>query len=186
MVGLRARNSRGRRRQAGGQISRADVENGLGAAYEGAASIGRIMALVSMVIACLVALGLFVAGGYFLNRPASTKTASVAAIVKKAQCSADNQCVVSIEYVVAGKTMSTTLQTGTPYVEGNTVTVVYDPAHPEQVEFQSNESNSMVGWILIMIGVIIAALGIGNWYLTTQSKAYAGLVGVDAAADVFD
>lgn len=174
------------RRQAGGQITRTDVENGLGAAYDGAASIGRIMALVGMVVACLIALGFVVAGGYMLNRPASTKTASVAAVVKKSQCSADNQCVISVEYMVDGKTLSASLQTGTPYSEGNTVTMVYDPAHPEQVELPGGMSSTAIGWIMILVGVIIAVLGIGHWYLTTQSKAYAGLVGVDAAVDVFE
>jgi hypothetical protein len=158
--------------------------------YDGAASVGRVMAVVNLIGGVLLALILLGIGVYLLTSP-QKYSASASASVTAAECTrveiASDKgpvytCAVTLVFNdKAGKeiTAKTTVSQASPVVVGSRRTVRYDPLVPQDVS-TNMLTRRMLGWIFTGVAVLVG-LGSGlSFWIAQRSKVMAAVMGADA------
>lgn len=159
--------------------------------YDGAATFGRFMATISLVIGVLTGLILIGISIYLLVTPARY-TELTTAKVNEAKCdrvpTGDsrgfmNDCIMKIEYTVDGKQIVKDHNSkGKYYSVGDTIKIRYDPSNPE--DFSTSMSRKTVGWILLAIGIPVIFLSWLSWWIATTFKFAAAATGVGTAYNI--
>lgn len=154
--------------------------------YDGAATIGKAAAVVGLIIASLIAVIMIIISISIIRAPPDTRTTAATGTIKSVACRTDQNgkiCSFNIDYTVDVKTYTLFATSSTDYAIGNTIGILYDPAHPENARLAADAGNLKIfGWIILAVATVIVAFAIGNWWLTTKSKAYAAIDGVGAVA----
>jgi hypothetical protein len=159
--------------------------------YSGAASFGKVWAIIGAVMSTLIGIGMIIIGITILvhkDRNPHT-TATVIACPKPdnnccdAWTDANNvrqySCVLQVKYNVNGKDYTKVINTTgtTQYNVGSTVPISYDPNNPQDVK-TSFPPPHWLGWVLIVLALIVI---FGSWvwvWLTRKYKFAAAAQGV--------
>ena len=160
--------------------------------YDGAASFGRFMATVWLVIGTLIGLVLLGISLYLLLTPPKYSEEATAK-VKEVKCdrvpSGDsrgmlNDCIMKIEYTVDDKPIVKDYNSkgSKYYTTGDNIKIRYNPDNPE--DFTTAISRKTVGWILLGIGAFIMILSWVSWWIVNQFKFAAAATGVGSAYDM--
>lgn len=156
--------------------------------YTGVASFGLMMALIGAVIGGIIGFALMAYGIYLISNPGPSKIGTTATVVSSncTQSGKTTSCNLKLSYKAAnGSAMTATLMTSDGiHNTGDTINIQYDPVNPSDISQGTGGNSTMTGWILLIIGLIVAILSIGNYLLTKYSKAYAAFVGVDSGIDM--
>lgn len=163
-------------------------------AYEGSASLGKIVGMVGASFAMLIGILLLGGGLYFLFR--KNTSINTEGTIKKAECTevtttVDNKkvvtqnCILDITYTVDGTSYSVKRSTdgAKVYKDGQTISISYDPSNPADAYIHT-VSEKTIGWILLIISIfVIGGAGL-SMYLTMKYKMYQAAQGVGVVSDV--
>jgi anionic cell wall polymer biosynthesis LytR-Cps2A-Psr (LCP) family protein len=155
--------------------------------YDGAATFGRFMAWIGLIICAIIAIILIIVGVYLLTHPGKY-TAKTKGIVTKSDCRAFTErngshnmsCDVTAEYEVEGTQLETrVLLTGESNETrpGQAMELVYDPRNPQDAK-KKLLSRATIGWILIGIAIFIVVAAAVHLYLVKRFKFAAAASGV--------
>jgi hypothetical protein len=152
------------------------MSNVVGQIYSGAADLGRVYAIIGVVIGTLIGIAMIVGGSYVLYKK-DPFTASVTGKVVSRSCFASN-CSIGVTYNVNGIAYNAgfTVAIQDPYVVGSSITVWYDPSNPNSSEVQ-RLPHDVLGWGLIVGGVVIIALVWFTLFLSRRYKFFAAAEG---------
>ena len=160
--------------------------------YSGAATLGRVSAVIGTVVGTLAGLIMIPLGIYLLTKKIK-KTATTSATVDDRSCtesahdsSITYNCTLNVKYKV-GDTPYTSVVTSsgdTNYGNAKTVKVYYDPSNPNNVSLDSGKSKHTAGIILIVVGVIVPLIAWIWLYFAQKYKAVAAVGGVSAGLDM--
>ena len=146
--------------------------------YSGLATYGRIKAIIGSVVAGIVVVILIVVGTkmwFTKDKQTSHTEGKVMDMISShysIQYTVDNK-----NYFIPGSDKNT--------VNGQTVDVLYDPSNPYSARVSSQISNSSLGGILFIIGIIIGIITATSLYFTLKYKGFAATeVGLLAARHV--
>ena len=154
--------------------------------YSGAAGVGKIYAWISAVIGTIIAIGMIIFGIYIIQH--KSHLVSVDGIVTKDSydCSTQTQnqtttetCKFNVDYIVNSKNYNITFSSTSKFSNNETVTIWYDPNHPEQGEF--NPPSKGIGWGVIVLAIIVL-FGVWFWVWLTGRYKFAAAAGGAAAA----
>lgn len=148
--------------------------------YDGAAEVGKFMAVVGLIICGVIAFILVLVAIYLFATP-SNYTSQVEGKITKASCSSGSkgstECVTEVEYDVNGTKYTSNVNTSKRVIEGQNITLVYNPVDPKDAK-QKGLSRIAVAWILIGIAVFIMLLSALHYYLVNRFKFLAAASGV--------
>jgi amino acid transporter len=149
------------------------------AVYKGAATYGRITAILSLVLAIILGIVLFGIGWYLINKPADKKVTAFVSDVKDASyCKNGNNkftgYCVSFTLDDIGKTKTEYVQTNSILNVGDKVTL-YE-SDDETFSLKNNNYKAF-GYLLFVVGLIIVAFAGLQFYFTQKSKTYAAFQG---------
>ena len=158
-------------------------------AYDGAAEYGTFMAFVGMITGGLISFILIGIGGYLLATKAKY-SATVSGTVAKANCNivqndknTSYQCTLDVTYKVDGKDFKESIIANNKYVDGQSVSLAYDPSNPRDVIIKGL-SRKAVGGILVGIGAFIIGSSVFHYYITRRFKMAAAASGVSNIANI--
>jgi hypothetical protein len=160
--------------------------------YDGAATFGRFMATVWLVIGTIIGLVLLGISLYLLLTPPKYSEHTTAKVIE-AKCdrvpTGDsrgmvNDCLLKIEYTVDDKHIvkDYNSKSSTYYSVGSELKIRYNPDNPE--DFTTAISRKVVGWILLAIGLVIMVISWVSWWIVTSFKFAAAATGVGSAYDM--
>lgn len=165
-------------------------------AYEGSASLGKVVGIFGAASGILIGLIILAIGLFLIFKKATRNT--VDAIIKKADCKENIQeidnkrtiyqnCVLDISYIAEdGKTYEAKITTNDKkYIEGQTIKVSYDITNPQDIVIHTLSTRT-IGWIAFGIGLLIFGGSSFSLYLTLKFKAYAAAQGAAAVVGVVD
>lgn len=139
---------------------------------DGAATYGRFMAIIGLIVASLIALVLICIAVYIFTHP-SKYTKSVQGTITEATCETRNnnvKCDVVVKYNVGEKNMSGSTTTNNKFYKvGNTISLVYDPTNPQDV-VQKRIGRKIVALILILSAIILMIISILHFYIVNRFK----------------
>jgi hypothetical protein len=159
--------------------------------YSSAAEFGRIMAIIGLVLAIIMGIGMIVFGIIIIVN--SSKYTSVTGTVegdsscqttttydKNGNSNVQTSCTTKVTYNVSGTKYTNTFNTdGTSYKDQDTLTVYYQTNDPSQS--QTNLVPAYVGWILIGAAVLIMVMA-AVWVWVTIVNRFGAIVGATSAA----
>lgn len=156
--------------------------------YSGAATLGRIRVVIGAIIACIIAIILFLVGGARLRDPrTAVAPGTVAHVSGPAPVPPGQQTpmfrnyTIVVKYAVGGRAYTSPpiahASQAAPAV-GSAITVRYNPADPSDGTVE--DSPRVEGWALIGLGAVIAAGAIGWAVLSFRYKALAATEGAAA------
>lgn len=174
-------------RRAGGS-----AETVLERTTDSLAAWGRVTALLSLILSCLIGSLCIAFGVYVLSRK-DLYTQTCVGQVKSAICvpntdganrTNSSTCHLSVTYKVSGIPYATDVTTiGATYVTGSTVHLAYNPQNPSQVVVQTMSKN-WIGTLLLIFGVVSIAGSILWYFLTKRYKAAAAAGGISSIASL--
>lgn len=164
--------------------------------YSGSAGFGRIMSIIRAIVGTLIGIG-FIIGGVMLIRHQKKRTASVTGQVENEAndpitCNYDDHTYdcsnIKASWVVNGKTYNNKsdpfswsgTQSMSNKTKGASLTIYYDPDDPNNASL-SDVPEHLLGWVLLVLGIIMI---IGGWIwvlVTRRSKGAAAATGVASA-----
>jgi len=156
-------------------------------AYTGLATVGRVRAVIGAIVVFIITIILIFAGAATLKSPhtgsAAMTVTKVHTCTTSVQSDGKNQtttvnCVVDLVYTLDGQQVAPTnvrYSSSVPVQVGQTLNLRYDPAHPLDVKEMPNPK--LVGWGLILGGIIISAISITMAVFTIKSKQFAAIQG---------
>lgn len=161
--------------------------------YDGAATFGRFMATLWLIVGNVLAIVLLGFGIYLLASK-GTYSQSTMATIREATCEQvvtktdkgqtvlDN-CVLKLEYIAGDKTIEKLHPTqGRIYTAGQTLAIRYNPAHPE--DFTTGHGRGLLGGILLGIGLFFLIASWIYWWIVSTYKFAAAAQGVGSAYDL--
>ena len=162
--------------------------NAVGDVYNGAATVGQFMAKVGMIICCIFG-GLLIILGIFFCFLKNSRSGKVIGTVQSSSCTTSTAqpstttCSINIQYIVGGKTLTTTQTTVKTYNKGDQISLGYNPNNPSDVVI-GNLSSWILGLIFIVFGLIIIGVGWLNYYLVNRFKFLAAFSGAENVVNV--
>lgn len=156
--------------------------------YDGAASYGKFIAILSLIFSCLFTIVLVSIGVYLLITP-DVHSESVQGKIVTPNCNFSMgstkqlTCGPTVTFTIKGKEYTKTYgQTNvtSSYSQGQSITILYDPKNPDDSIIKSAVSRTGWGWILIGIGSVVFLIGIVGYYLTMRYKFLAAAQGVSS------
>lgn len=157
--------------------------------YDGAATAGRGMSFIALIVGILVSVILCIVGGVLLSSSTDSEWTSTYATVTNSSCSASssNTCLLTLSYST-GTTQMTNIplsMTGTSiYVTGSTVEIQYKNSDPSVIRYIESSSVTM-GIVSSVIAVVVTAIVVAQYFLTRESKVYAAASGVSGLVSIF-
>ena len=161
-------------------------------AVNGAADIGRTMALIRAVIASFVFAIVFFIGAYLVTRKKSY-TSKTTGTITRADCKMSPtqrpggpevpSCVLDLNYVAGGSTFSpiNIVTMGQTYQVGQTESIVYDPNHPADYSLNPVPQTALGMWMMIISAMIVTVVWV--WYVVvSRSRGAAALSGAGNVA----
>jgi hypothetical protein len=162
--------------------------------YSDAASLGRLKAFIGLIIGCIIAFILFVAGLFKLFSSNKHTTDVKATITKIIQCQSleskpvSYECMIDLSYTVndVPYNISTFSTTGPSEKKvGQLLTVYYDPENPSSVSSHSKKDDQVLGWSMIVFSLLIVGVSYLFWWLSTRYKFFAAAEGAQTVSRLF-
>jgi hypothetical protein len=159
--------------------------------YDGAATFGRIMAYVYLVIWNIVGWSMVGIAIYLMTRH-ERYTKKTKATVVVADCqryfsnkSSNNSCLLTLEYMVDDIKYTPKYNTNgsQSYYQGMDFNIRYDPERPQDF-IVAPILKFGVGAILLSIALLIIICVWIYWYVVITYKAVAGITGMGHAVDI--
>lgn len=160
--------------------------------YTGTASLGKIMAIISAVMATIAGLIMIPFGIYMIARKSKLTKTALATVSGAPVCSESAEksvithtCAFSVTYKVGTKTYTSPLSTSGPisYESGNTINIYYDPTNPSDISENSDNSH-VFGIILLVLGIVIPLFAWLWVYITSKSKLAAAAGGASEIMNI--
>lgn len=157
------------------------------------AFVGRAKGYYQAVVGALVGLILSVVASLMISSGMSNKkTQKTTAVLSNVQCTSHTEtttdskgnvssrvvtrCTAQASYRVDGTPHVANLEFNETQVEGNVVTIYYDPANPSDASGNAPIS-PVIGWVILCVAVIVAVGGIVWAYLLNRHKTLATISG---------
>jgi hypothetical protein len=160
--------------------------------YDGAATAGRGMSLIALIIGILVSVILCIVGGVLLSSSTDSEWTSTYATVTNSPCSSSssspiNSCLLMLSYT-AGTVKMTNIPlsaTGTTiYVTGSTIEIQYKNSDPSVIRYVES-SSTILGIVSSVIAAVVTLIVVAQYFLTRKSKVYAAASGVTGLVNIF-
>lgn len=169
--------------------------------YDDSASLGQTFSLIGLVMGCVVAVILFIIGGFAVFKNTDNEWTSATGTIESATCtpvtttttasgktttSTSYNCTLKISYTLSNVTYSniSLTQTSQSILEkDSSVSFQYKISDPNTTR-QTQIPTATVGYILFGIGVFIILAASLQYYLTRRSKIYAGVMGVSGITNM--
>jgi len=154
--------------------------------YDGAASFGRFMSIVSLVIGSIIAIVLLVIGFYLLftkTKYTGETDGKVTSVNCSTQAGKGSSCSAVVEYTVKNITYKTTLNTSGSLYEGQIFKMVYIPEEPAKAQVKGI-SRKVIGGILIGVAVFVFGLAFLHYYIVNRFKFAAAASGVGTGVEM--
>lgn len=158
--------------------------------YTGAASFGRIYAIIGLVITSIIALVLVCWGIYIILHPSKRITKTSATITRTPVCvpSINNNkiqytCNIEIEFTPINSTeiikgvISVKSDIDYSRPEHKTIGIYYNKTNPSDYSIDKG-AEALTGGIMIGVGIIIVIISYLIYWGTKKSKTFAAGVGV--------
>ena len=151
--------------------------------YDGAASFGRFIAIAWFIFLTIISIICFIVGLFFIfskNKYSSETTGKIVGT----QCpTSATFCNSVIEYTVNNNKYKISDTTSKGSFEGATVSIVYDPANPNNAKIKG-ANKLIVGCILLGVAIVIFGFGYLIYYVNTRYKFAAAASGVGTGIDI--
>lgn len=162
-------------------------------AYDAAATFGRVVAFIKMLVGILIGVVLSIIG-IVLIRKKKVYTQETAATVLEPKCqthtttnnnrsTTQTQCAATLQYSVNSKEYKTNLVLQGSFAEGQKITIQYNPDNPSEIR-EPQATDKTVGIILILVGLTIMVGTIVWFVLTLKYKVVAAGTGAYEAVDM--
>lgn len=158
--------------------------------YSGAASLGRITAIIGAVVMTIVGIVLIIVGIVILNT--KNTTVKTKAEVLSATCSPwanqgaiNYRCNVHFTYLVGKEQMigDLVINSVTQYQKNQKFDVYYEKDNPSDVK-DSGPTPHSLGWILLATGILLPLLAWGWVWVTRKYKMAAAAQGAESVLDM--
>ena len=164
--------------------------------YSGSASLGRDYAKIVSIFSFVAAAILVIFGIYFIRKPNTyslkvnftvTKVTPITQTVYDANVGKD---VPKIVYNLEG----TVTECGTNVVKleysskvnvGNILQVYIEPRCNANIAVQNADNNTMLGWVLIIIAIVIVVFTLIRLFFVNKYKGVAAIQGAAGAKNIF-
>ena len=157
--------------------------------YDGAATFGRIMALISLIMSCIIGTIMIVIGIILLFKK-NKYSAVTSGKITMAQCNTANNitsCSISADYIANDKTYKITAPVNDKYYNlDDNINIYYDPNEPAASLARKPFSFMWIGIILIVIAFFIIGGAALYYYIVTRFKFVAAATGVGNIIDIVD
>lgn len=164
--------------------------------YNDAASLGRLRALIGLIAGVVIAVIMIIIGIARLISASSKKhTMSVVATVTQltgcqslTPSNPSYECTVALSYTVNGVVYNVSSFSSTSkkmMAVGQTITVYYDPANPNDISNESRYYEKKIGWGLIGLAILIIGMAYFFWWLSNRYTFFAAAEGVGTVAQLF-
>lgn len=171
------------------------MSDGVGMIYTGAASFGRLSAIISGVIGTLIAL---IIGGFgvYIIVESSRRTKNVTGTITESTCentTADKKegksCNITVEYTSGQPSKMCTRKFAVAdeviYEKGKKVTIYYDPSNACGTgSLESRSTDNILGIVLIGFAIVFIIIVWLVVYLTQKYKFFAAAEGVGTVFSV--
>jgi len=170
------------------------MSDGISDIYSGASDFGKFSAIIGGIIGTLIGL-IFIGMGSYIIYEASRRTQSVQGKITDSKCesttSQNRQCMITVSYTTSQPsqmcTGSFSVQDENRFDKGNTITIFYDPSDPCNTgSLESREQDTIIGIILIVIGLFLIFIVWLVVYLTYKYKFFAAAEGVGTAIRILE
>ena len=154
--------------------------------YDGAASFGRFMSIVSLVIGSIISITLLIIGFYLIftkTKYTGETDGKVVGVNCGNQSGKGYACIAVVEYKVNGTVYKMSLNTSQTLYDGQIFRIVYIPADPAKSQIKGI-SRKMVGGILIAIALVVFGLAFLHYYIVNRFKFAAAASGVGTGIDL--
>ena len=149
--------------------------------YSGAAAFGVFTSFIGMIVALVCGVGLIIWGIFVFQKKNETSAQTQARVTDVAcQNDASRVCDILISYVVQEQTYQHHLQLPSIYFVGEEMPVFYNPANPHQVSGAA-PNYKVGGGAMMAFGLVIAALGLLQFYIVRRFKFAAAASGLGDA-----
>jgi len=162
--------------------------------YTDASELGHFRTNIGLVVGIIISIISISIGIYLSFYDKNPHSKEVNAIVSKVldqdgKCNSsyDNQniqrvnCSLLIQYEYEGKTYKPETPLNTTdgfHIVGGPITVYIDPMNPSDFSTFPLKYEKMIGWGVIIFGVIILLISIFTWWLSQRYKFYAASQGL--------
>lgn len=171
-------------RKRGGNVG--NVANNV---YDGAATFGRFMALISLIITCIIGTILIVIGVVLLFKK-NKYTAVATGKITMAQCNTANNvtsCSISADYTANDKTYKITSPVNGKYYNlDDNIDIYYDPNEPGASLARKPFSFMWIGIIMIIVALLMIGGAALYYYIVTRFKFAAAANGVGNIINIVD
>lgn len=163
--------------------------------YDGASDLGKFQALISLILAIIVFVIMFIAGAYLYFSDQSNLF-DTKAIIKDVKCKENNisygnkqkivyNCNILVEYNLNGKNIMAQLNTNDNILRNinQTIDITYDINDPNNVSLPIMR-NSTMGFMLSSIGLLILGGAYLLYYMTNRFKLFASSQGASTALSI--
>lgn len=170
------------------------MENIGSSIYQGSASIGKIQGYVGLFIGGFIAIILVVVALYLFSVDESNLV-DVTGTVSSASCRPlhetpekimINVCDLQVSYNINGTTHTGTITTNSisTYSVGNSIQLTYDSKNPSNVTERQFRSKT-IAFILLFVSILVGGGSYLNYYMVTNSEAYAAFSGASSVYRTF-
>jgi len=148
--------------------------------YSGAATFGRIISVIAVVIGTLTGLILIPYGIYMIVHKEKLTSTTVGEITGDPMCNPSDpggnnkivyDCSFTVDYKIDNTNYSIDVNTSTgfKYSNGSSITVYYNPKDPSAGAIKSDSSH-VAGIIILAVGIIIPLISWLWWYFAKKNK----------------
>jgi len=164
--------------------------------YNDAASLGKLRALIGLIAGVVIAIIMIIIGIAQLISASSKKHTMpvVATVTQLTGCQSltpsnpSYECTFALSYTVNGVAYNVSSFSSTSkkmMAVGQTITVYYDPANPNDISNESRDYEKKFGWGLIGVAILIIGIAYFLWWLTNNYTFFAAAQGVGTVAQLF-
>jgi hypothetical protein len=159
--------------------------------YTGTAKAGVAFSLIGAVTSTIFAIILISIGIYLLVRKTTNYISAEGQIVAVNGCTTTTSssrtsfCNLTVSYTYNNKQYTSTVQgqNNIIYVVNQNITVYFTSDNPTKIQLSGDVPN-WVGWILIIVGIVVAIVGWVWYYLSSKYKVVAAIGGARGIYDI--
>lgn len=158
-----------------------DIGNQL---YSGAASYGRFMALVSLIIVSIISI-ILVSISIYLILKKNIYTGSVEGVINTIECQTNTNnkqktatCNLNVTYIVNNKKYTHDVITSNiHYSKGDNISIKYDQNNPENIQ-KNRLNNKSIGFIMLGIAAFLMLVVVIYYYVVNKYQFAAAAAGI--------
>lgn len=149
--------------------------------YNTSATIGIIYSLISAIIGSIFCILVIIIGVWVKNMNSDKTAYTLGYVTDISDCNfKEKTCISTIEFNVNNEKYTVKNISGIGN-KGQNIGVYYNPKNPNN--FTTNNYSTLIGWVMIVIGILIIVI-IWSWFiLALIFKPIAAATGVGAVAD---